>query len=417
MCNTIKTFETRWTCVVAPKLTLLVLTLCFTIVSLHSLFRGPAAYNNFLIFANSFEHLAGNSNLYSPYPEQHNDIFKYSPTFALFMFPYYVLPRPVGLVFWNLTNVLIFWSGVQGLRLNDNQKFLVLAICFFPLLGATLNCQSNALVVGTMLLAFNAIESDRPLCSGFHICLGAFTKLFAVAMAPCFVLCGHRFRFVFALAIMTILMVLAPAPLIGFDSLLQQYRNWTHQLTTDKSGGMNFSIFTLLERTTGCVCPRLPLIAASATLLLAPLFRPVGCRTPAFRAMFLSSILIWVVIFNNKAESPTYVIATCGAAIWCVWQPATRLVAAFMGFFILLTGLALTDIVPSFIQDEIVMRFALKALPSTLLWIYIQWQLLTYPERVTSALPKSTRIAPPRFRLRAGKSKHGSNCINPLRKV
>ncbi|MDB5390595.1 MAG: hypothetical protein JWM11_6241 [Planctomycetaceae bacterium] len=361
-----------------PTRLLIACIVFFSVATLLADFRGPTSSNNFRIFASSFEHLVSDNNLYAKYPEQYQDIFKYSPTFAMGMFLFGVFPRPVGLLLWNLTNILVFWSGIQGLNVTRRQKAWVLAICFLPLLGALQNSQSNGLVAGSMLLAYNAMESRKPLRSSFCICCGAFTKLFAVGLAPCFLLYSHPSRYVLSLILITVLMVLAPLPLIGLESLVWQYQNWAHQLVSDRSGPMNFSLFTLLERTLGLHCPRLPFIVAGAVILLAPLMRPSGVRTPAFRAMFFSSILLWVVIFNNKAESSTYVIAACGAAIWSLWQPTSRWLVGFMTFFVLLTDFALTDAVPQYLQDEIMMRYALKALPSTLLWIYIEWQLLTY---------------------------------------
>ena len=32
--------------------------------------------------------------------------------------------------------------------------------------------------------------------------------------------------------------------------------------------------------------------------------------------LLLASIMIWVVIFNHRAESPTFIIAITGVALW-----------------------------------------------------------------------------------------------------
>ena len=41
-------------------------------------------YNNYIIFEQSFHHLLENKDLYSFYPQEHWDLFKYTPTFAAF---------------------------------------------------------------------------------------------------------------------------------------------------------------------------------------------------------------------------------------------------------------------------------------------------------------------------------------------
>src|ERR1700743_2195907 len=42
-------------------------------------------YNNYIIFKNSFFHLISGKNLYTIYPFEQWDYFKYTPTFSLFM--------------------------------------------------------------------------------------------------------------------------------------------------------------------------------------------------------------------------------------------------------------------------------------------------------------------------------------------
>lgn len=42
-------------------------------------------YNNYIIFKNSFEHLSSNKDIYKSYPEEHWDLYKYSPTFSFAM--------------------------------------------------------------------------------------------------------------------------------------------------------------------------------------------------------------------------------------------------------------------------------------------------------------------------------------------
>jgi hypothetical protein len=51
-------------------------------------------------------------------------------------------------------------------------------------------------------------------------------------------------------------------------------------------------------------------------LLIAPLLKWNSFGNENFRLNYLSMVLIWMVIFNYKAESPTYVIALSGIGLW-----------------------------------------------------------------------------------------------------
>ena len=57
-------------------------------------------------------------------------------------------------------------------------------------------------------------------------------------------------------------------------------------------------------------------VALGALVFQFPLARMEMYKPYTFRLLTLSSVLIWVVIFNHKAESPTFIIAMTGAA-WC----------------------------------------------------------------------------------------------------
>ena len=88
-------------------------------------------------------------------------------------------------------------------------------------------------------------------------------------------------------------------------------------------------------------------------------------------------MLIWVVIFNHKAESPTYVIAASGAAVWYFYRPTRdvwrhAMIAAVFAF----TCLAATDIYPPYLKTHLMVPYVIKALPCILLWCAIEVELL-----------------------------------------
>ena len=95
---------------------LIVFTACVaTVVCVHRV------CNNFLIFRAAFDHLIAGVDLYRLHPAEHQDLFKYSPTFALVFAPFRALPYPVALLAWNLLNVLLIYAGLR-LVLGENER-------------------------------------------------------------------------------------------------------------------------------------------------------------------------------------------------------------------------------------------------------------------------------------------------------
>ena len=91
----------------------------------------------------------------------------------------------------------------------------------------------------------------------------------------------------------------------------------------------------------------------------------------------LASMLVWVIIFNHKAESPTFIIAVAGAGIWYfatehkAWRTALLLLV-FVG-----TCLSPTDIFPAVIKQNFFKPYVIKAIPCIILWVAMIFDLLT----------------------------------------
>ena len=95
--------------------------------------------------------------------------------------------------------------------------------------------------------------------------------------------------------------------------------------------------------------------------------------------MLLASTLIFAVIFSSSSESPTYIIAFTGIAVWFVIQPEPKskwIIALFIFAFIL-TTLSPSDLFPKYLREQYVWKYSLKALPSVIVWVIIIFQMLT----------------------------------------
>jgi hypothetical protein len=112
-------------------------------------------------------------------------------------------------------------------------------------------------------------------------------------------------------------------------------------------------------------------VAAGALVLIASAL--LGRQS---RVIVLASVLIFVTIFNYAAESPSYVIAVAGVALWYFSQPRTATNLALLAATFLLSMLASTDVVPRSLRREFLEPYVVKALPCIAVWLRIQMELL-----------------------------------------
>jgi Glycosyltransferase family 87 len=346
------------------------------VATFHRLWLTESAFNNYQIFRWSFFNLKENVNLYDYHPLQHQDLFKYSPTFAALMPPFYFLPTWLGLLSWNLLNVLVPYWAIRQIRISERERALVILFVCIELLSSIQNSQSNGLMAGLMIGAFALLEKGKPIQAALLLCLGFYIKIFAALLGIIFIFYPSKWKFILACAGCLVLLALLPVPFCGLHNLIEQYQNWLHLLSNDPAGELNFSIMTLTQRWFHFTCSDLFYLIPGLLLLVVPLLRISQWKNFSFRLTFLAQTLIWVVLFNHKAESPTYVIAMFGVALWSVFEIASPMKTSLLWFVFIFTGLVATDLFPSVLKQDFFVPYCIKALPCMLVWGILSWQLL-----------------------------------------
>lgn len=350
---------------------------------------GYTAYENYLIFKNSFPHLLGGLNPYASYPAEQWDLYKYSPAFALAMAPFALLPDWLGLQLWNLLNALLLLGAVLNLPVLDVSKRRFMAWFILPELVVSMqNSQSNGLTAAFLLWTFIALEKQKPNSGAVWTAAGGFLKIFGIFAAVPALVYPHRRKFFIALAGWMALLLLAPLLVLSPEQLWQVYVWWWELLREDHSASSGLSVLGWLETWFGWQAPKPGVTLAGMILLLASVFAVIRHPSSANRALLWASVLIWVVIFNHKAESPTFVIAMSGVALWYLSDetPARWKKILFWTAFVF-ASLSPTDIFPRFLREQWVQPYILKAVPCIFIWFIITWRLLSqriFPVKTTA---------------------------------
>jgi len=338
---------------------------------------GYTKYNNYMIFKYSFHHLKDSKDLYITHPDEHRDLFKYTPSFSVFFGLFAGLPDWLGLNLWNLLNALVLLAAVYYLpRLNQVQKGWVLLIVLLELMGSLMNEQSNALIAGLLIFAFGLLENKKGWLASLFVVLTVFIKLFGVVGFALFLFYPQKWKMALYTVGWALLIWLLPFLFIDWEQYRFLFASYGQLLASDPIISNGFSVMGWLYSWFSLKTDKLIVILGGAGLFLLPFLRVSAYKDFSFRFLTLTSILIWVVIFNHKAESPTYVIAMAGVALWFIQGKKSALNIILFLAAMIFTSLTTTDIVPSSVRHAVLLPFAFKALPCILIWMKIIYDML-----------------------------------------
>jgi len=339
--------------------------------------RAYTHYNNYVIFKYSFFHLIQDRDIYQLFPDDHWDLYKYSPTFALLFGGLSWLPDPIGLVLWNLINSLCLLAGVRLLPgLNKEKQSWILLFCLLELLISIQNTQSNGLMAGLIILAFALAERSKYFLSALCIALSFYIKIFGALAFVFYLFYPGKGRLIGWSVFWMVLLAILPALVVGPHQLIFLYKSWLNLLLNDHSASVGLSVMGLMESWLHLDVSKNGVALAGLVLFLLPLIHIRQYKDYAFRLLYLSSVLLWIIIFNHKAESPTFVIATAGIGIWYFFQKPTRLNGVLLILSFFLISMSVSDLVPSYIRSEFVKPYGIKAVMPVIIWCKILYEQL-----------------------------------------
>lgn len=338
-------------------------------------------YNNYKIFKHSFFHLSEGKDLYKSYPREHHDLFKYSPTFAALFGVFAVFPDWVGLNLWNLLNAIVLLLAVYYLpNMTNYQKGLVLVLSVIELMTSMQNAQSNGLIAGLTIFAFGFMEREKPFWAAFSIVFSVFIKLFGLVGFAIFLFYPKKLKLALYTLFWFAVMALVPLLFVDLETYQGLFVSWGDMLSNDYSTSYGYSVMGWLHSWFGFEMNKYLVILLGVIVFLIPLTRIKMYKNFTFRFLTLASVLIWVVIFNHKAESPTFIIAMAGVALWFVTAEKTPFhIVLFVSAFIF-TSLSPTDIIPRVVREEFMKPYMLKVLPCIIIWGKVVYEMLTLKE-------------------------------------
>ncbi len=345
----------------------------------------PHRHNNFLIFRGVFWHTIQKLSLYDFYPTEYNDHNHYGPIFSLVIAPFAVVPDAIGLLGWLVVLALGMYYAVRRLPLEEGRQIFLYWFCAHELLTALQMQQFNIAIAAIIIGSFAAIEKGREVTAAFLIVLGTFVKLYGVVGLAFFFFVKRKPRFILALIGWSVVCFVAPMLISSPEYVVGQYVEWYERLAAKNGENtfslmQNISLLGMIRKISGSASySDLLVILPGLALFGLPYLRFGQYRHLAFRYAILSSVLLFVVLFSTGSESSTYIIPFAGIALWYATSPWKRSGwdVALLVFAFVLSSLSPSDLFPRSLREAYVLPYALKALPPTLVWLRLSYELLT----------------------------------------
>lgn len=367
-------------------------------VSIQLYFRGQVlidkyyyflSWNNYLIFKQTFIHLLTNDDLYCLNRYSKIDYwfwdYKYSPSFAVFMAPFAALPDWLGMPLWNLLNTGILLLSIRQIPWPNNKiKTGLLLFIFIEHITATQNCQSNSLIAGLCIFYLNYLEKNKMFLAALALVISIFIKPFTLVLLLLVPLKKIPLKFLISFFAVFSIVFLMPLWLVSPVRLAYYYSSWFDILSHDHSVSQGMSIMGFTESWFAIILPKNPTVVAGfLILLILTLFNNFNNKNQPFEKRILLFILsmIWMVIFNHKAESPTFIICMVAIGIWFTIRKKNTALYLFAAFTLICTSLSVTDIFPAEFKKTLLIPYQIKVLPCILAWFYILYDFIFFTDK------------------------------------
>ena len=351
------------------------------------LLRGLDSFHNFTLYKHVFVHTLQQHNLYAGQPL---DLFDnhYGPFFSLVIAPFSFFGSYMGCFLWGIVNAGVLYYAIMQLPITHNNKMWILLIAVLEMMTATHNVQFNPMLTGWIILSYTLVKKEKTFWAVLFIAAGFLVKLYGIVGIAFFFFSNQKATFFFSFIFWILVLGCLPMLISSPTFIIQSYADWFYDLQekdlqNSDALANNFmqdiSVMGMIRRIFGLKnFSNWVVILPAAIVYALPFLRVKQFKYLQFQLSYLALALIGIVIFSSSSESPTFVIAMVGAAIWFVNQNRTEKTMAtwLIVFAFVVTSLSPTDLFPSFIRLNIIKPYSLKALPCFCIWLVIAYQLL-----------------------------------------
>jgi len=282
-----------------------------------------APHNNYTAFNSGTLDILGLVDPYPPVgasPGDAGNWFLYSPTFAVFFLVFSTKGAGMyaGVYLWLMLNLFTFFFGFFSILRHIEPKASALtgwwfaagmALMFNELQGTLLNLQSNCLMVGLTMMGTAMYMERRFAFSSFLLAVGVSFKLFPLVMALLLFLEFNR-RFILSFFGFLALLTALPLVFIPPDFYLSIAGHWLKFILAEPAHPDFLGFYpTLLYYGTDPGRQNFFMFMMANALGIAYVARAVFVNgRKEFPRLLLPLALAFIVVFNNRAEKPSFIL-------------------------------------------------------------------------------------------------------------
>lgn len=343
--------------------------------------------NNFIIFKQSFFHLQQQLNLYCIYPNEYWDHYYYSPTFAILVTPFALIPSLVAPFAWGLFDAGVLYFAIRKLPIRSFYQNGVLLLSVNEMMNASGNLQSNGLIAGLIILSFIYLLKQKEHSATLSLLVGFFIKLYGIVGLAFFFFSKQKSKYILYLFLWTIILVLLPLSITSPEFLLQSYKDWFASLSVKSNFDLTRDMYTNMVDVSiqGMIKRVFHLPTLNKFYFIIPgliLFASQYTKIKYFNHLvyqlyILCSVMLFLIIFNTGSESPTYIIGVVPICLWYVLQRKTTLVNTVFIIAIFFSSFSYSDLFTPWLRTNIMIPYALKVVGCFLIWVVILIQIHT----------------------------------------
>ncbi|MFD2871624.1 glycosyltransferase family 87 protein [Mucilaginibacter ximonensis] len=340
-------------------------------------------HNNYFVYKYNFYHVIHQQNLYACYPAQYFDMNHYGPIFAYIIGPFALMPDAAGVVLWVMFTAGMLLLAIQKLPVKEDNKRIIILLCAHELMTSAANVQINPLIAALILFSYIFIKNGNDFWAALMIALGTFIKLYGIVAIAFFFFSNNKLKLIGSFVLWSAVLFVLPMLISSPSFIIQTYHDWFKDLqgknlTNIASTREDVSVMGMARKMAFPNMSNLVVLIPGIVLFALSYIRTNLFNNLNYQLLIVASTLIFPVIFSTGSESPTYIIAFVGVAIWFInaERPFSKLDIGLIIFAFILTSLSPSDLFPRYLKDHYVMPYALKALPCFLIWLKIIYEAL-----------------------------------------
>jgi hypothetical protein len=342
-------------------------------------------HNNYFVYKYGFLNVIHQQTTFGPQPEHFGDLYHYGPVFALLMAPFALLPDGVGVILWVMFNAWVLYKAIKLLPLKENQYLIILLICAHELMTSSSNVEINPLIGALIILSFVFIRDKKDFWAALMICIGTFIKLYGIVGLAFFFISKDKPKLIYSLLFWSAILFVLPMFISSPSYIIHTYHDWYGDLAKKNISNIgpslqDISLMGLIRNIFNYRQLSNITVIIPGILLFGLWYLRVKCfDVLPYQLLLLASTLIFVIIFSSSSESPTYIIAVAGVAIWFMNldRPFTSFEISLFVFAFIVTIMSPSDLFPRYIKMNYIVPYKLKALPCVLIWLKIIYEIIT----------------------------------------